>query len=69
MTPERFPPVRASLPVGVFQANQVPSPHFAQQAASAMEIAKEHGYREVSLVKIDKPHGPSPTTCCNTSPR
>jgi hypothetical protein len=60
MTPESFSrsPARANLPVRVFQSGAVPSPFIAQQTANAIELAKAHGYGQVSLVAVNKPHGP-----------
>jgi poly(3-hydroxybutyrate) depolymerase len=60
MTPESFSasPARTQLPVRVFQSAQVPSPYFAQQTVNAIALAREHGYGNVSLTKVDRPHGP-----------
>jgi len=49
---------RARLPVRVFQSTHVPSPYIGQQAAHAVEIAKGHGFGDVSVVTVDKAHGP-----------
>jgi hypothetical protein len=42
----------------VIQSSQLPSQFLAQQTANAIELAKAHGFGNVSLVKVDKPHGP-----------
>jgi dienelactone hydrolase len=49
---------RAQLPVWVFQSTQLPSPYIGQQSAKALEIAKAHGFGNVSVVSVDKAHGP-----------
>jgi poly(3-hydroxybutyrate) depolymerase len=59
MTPESFSssPARTALPVKVFQSSQVPSKYFAQQTVTAMELAKAHGFANLSTSQVDKPHG------------
>jgi len=60
MTPENFSssPARAQLPIRVIQSSQLAAPFLAQQTADAIELAKSHGFGNVSIVKVDKPHGP-----------
>jgi poly(3-hydroxybutyrate) depolymerase len=60
MTPESFSssPARAQLPIRVIQSAKLPAQFLAQQTANAIELAKSHGFGNVSLVKVDKPHGP-----------
>jgi poly(3-hydroxybutyrate) depolymerase len=62
MTSESFSssPARAKLPVKVSQSAQSPSRFLGTQTAAAMEEAKAHGFGSVSLVTVDKPHGPMP---------
>jgi hypothetical protein len=61
MTPESFStsPARTKLPVQVIQTSQSPLPFLGQQAA-AVEAAQAHGFANVSVIKVDKPHGPMP---------
>jgi poly(3-hydroxybutyrate) depolymerase len=61
MTPESFStsPARMQLPVQVIQTSQSPQPFLGQQATAA-EAAKAHGFANVSVTKVDKPHGPMP---------
>jgi hypothetical protein len=62
MTADSFSnsPARIGLPVRVFQAAQLPSPFFAQQTENAVALAKAHGFGNVSLTSVAKPHGPLP---------
>jgi hypothetical protein len=60
MTPDNFSssPARDRLPVKVIQSAQLASPFLAQQTAAAIELAKMHGFGNVSLISVDAPHGP-----------
>jgi dienelactone hydrolase len=51
-------PARAQVPVRVFQSTHVPSQAMARQAETAIDTARAHGFATVSLVSVDKPHGP-----------
>jgi poly(3-hydroxybutyrate) depolymerase len=59
MTDESFSsrPERVELPVRVFQSSQAPSAFLAEQTERAVGLAKAHGFGNVSMVRVDKPHG------------
>lgn len=60
MSPQEFSaaPERAHLPVKVFLAGGLPSTFLSKQTAAAMDLARQHGYGNVSLATVEKPHGP-----------
>ena len=62
MSPESFTksPERSRVPVRVFVRSQAPSPFIGRQAAQAVEEAKAHGFGDVSVISVDRPHGPLP---------
>jgi dienelactone hydrolase len=52
--------VREKLPVQVILSAQVSLPFLTQQTGVAIEAAKAHGFANVSVIQVDKPHGALP---------
>jgi poly(3-hydroxybutyrate) depolymerase len=60
MTADSFSssPARVKLPLRVFQSSRVPAPFLVQQTTAAMDLARQHGYGDVTQTVVDKVHGP-----------